>query len=332
MKRMVSAGDLEKYAYCPLSWWLSRNEEGHTEEQDMGMLRHKEMERRIEGIAVKEKESAYLGKFIFWFSFIASALSILGLVIWPISRDMGILYARILVAEALLWLVFSLYFLVECEKKRGEKRKLERMILITSIASALVAIYALVGYSLSGDIYVSRILQILALLWLMGAAFFLRRSTVLEAQAREERRKMKVPEGEIIYVDLDDESSKILASERYGLSGRPDHIIRKDGHYIPVELKTGRTPKGPLFSHIIQVCTYCIIIEDIMGKAPPYGIIKYPERSFEIEYTDELRSMVLNLRDRLLSDMEKGEAHRNHNRPGKCRHCSRRDKCPERLA
>ena len=329
MKWMVSAGDLEKYAYCPLSWWLSRKEEGHTEEQDMGMLRHKEMERRIEGIAVKEKESAYLGKFIFWFSFIASALSILGLVIWPISSD--IMSARILVAEDLLWHVFSLYFLVECEKRHGEKRRLERMILITSIASALVAIYAMVGYSLSGDIYVSRIMQVLALLWLMGAAFFLRRSTVLEAQAREERRKMRVPEGEIIYVDLDDESSQVLVSERYGLSGRPDHIIRKDGHYIPVELKTGRTPKGPLFSHIIQLCTYCIIIEDIMGKAPPYGIIKYPERSFEIEYTDELRSMVLNLRDRLLSDMEKGEAHRNHNRPGKCRHCSRRDKCPERL-
>jgi CRISPR-associated exonuclease Cas4 len=28
----------------------------------------------------------------------------------------------------------------------------------------------------------------------------------------------------------------------------------------------------------------------------------------------------------------KGEAHRNHNRPGKCIHCSRRSGCPERLA
>jgi CRISPR-associated exonuclease Cas4 len=330
MKRMVSAGDLEKYAYCPLSWWLSLKEKEHTEEQSLGIKKHRETEKKVEEIAIKEKESAYLGKFVFWFSLVASALSILGLMIWPIYSDL--LTSRIMVAEALLWLIFSLYFLIECERKRGEKRKLERMILITSVISAIVAIYAMVSYSLSGEVYLSRIMQVLALLWLIGATFFLRRSTILEAQAKDARKKMKVPDGEIIYVDLDDESSKLLVSENYGLTGRPDHIIKKDGHYIPVELKTGRTPRGPLFSHIIQVCTYCIIIEDIMGKKPPYGIIKYPKRSFEIEYTEDMKKMVLDLMDKLLSDLEKGGAHRNHNRPGKCRNCSRRDICPERLA
>ena len=327
MKTTVSAGDLEKYAYCPLSWWLSKGEKEHTEEQSIGMKKHGEIEKKIEDIALKERESAYLGRFIFWFSFVATAIFVFGVIIWPIHPSEVV--SRILVIVALLWLVFSLYFLKERET-RGKKRIYDVLILATSVGSALIAIYAM-AFVFPSDPIISRIAQVLSLIWLMGAAFFLRRSTVLEAQANEERKKMKVPEGEIIYVDLDDESSQVLVSERYGLSGRPDHIIRRDGHYIPVELKTGRTPKGPLFSHIIQVCTYCILIEDIMGKAPPYGIIKYPEKSFEIEYTEELREMVLNLRDRLLSDMERGEARRNHNRPGKCRHCSRRDMCSERL-
>ena len=331
MKRTVSAGDLEKYAYCPLSWWLSLSESGHSEAELRGMERHGEVEKKIEGIAVKEKESRKLEKFVFWFSFTATALSFLGLVVWPISSD--IMISRILLAEALLWLVFSLYFLRELEKKKkGERSGLERLILSSSVASTIVAIYAVVGFAFPRDIWISRIMQILALIWLMGASFFLRRSVVLESEARKVRKRMNVPEGEIVYVDLDNGKSELMVSERYGLTGRPDHIIKKDGVYIPVELKTGRTPRGPLFSHIVQVGAYCMIIEDTTGKRPPYGIVKYPEKSFEIEYTEDLKGIILKKRDELLRDLERGEAHRNHRKPGKCRYCSRRERCPERLA
>ncbi len=330
MKRMVSAGELEKYAYCPLSWWLSREEFEHSPEELEGMKRHGEIEKSIEDIAIKEKESRSLERFIFWFSFIATALSFLGLIIWPLPTNEDI--SRILLSEALLWLIFSLYFLreVEKKKKKGETRLQERLILLTSVASILITLYA-VGFLFPQDMDMSRIVQSLALLWLMGATAFLRRTAVLETEAKKVRKKINVPEGEIVYFDLDDGKSERLVSERYGLSGRPDHIIRKDGYWIPVELKTGRTPRGPLFSHIVQVGTYCMIIEDIKGKSPPYGIIKYPEKSFEIEYSEELRNIVLKKRDELLRDLDRGEAHRNHRRPGKCRTCSRRNRCPESL-
>ena len=333
MKRTVSAGDLEKYAYCPLSWWLSREEDsGHSEEEFRGMERHAEIERNIEGIALKEKESRKLEKFIFWFSLVATSISLLGLIVWPLPSSIHI--SEILLVEALLWLVFSLYFLREFERKRGKEGRdiYEKLIFGSSIASTMVAVYAVVGFALPEDIWISRIMQVLALVWLMGASLFLRRSAELEVEARKVRRKMNVPDGEIVYVDLDNGKSELMISEKYGLTGRPDHIIKKEGMWIPVELKTGRTPRGPLFSHIVQVGTYCTIIEDITGKRPPYGIIKYPEKSFEIEYTDELRDIVLKKRDELLRDLDRGEAHRNHRKPGKCRHCSRRERCPERLA
>jgi CRISPR-associated exonuclease Cas4 len=101
---------------------------------------------------------------------------------------------------------------------------------------------------------------------------------------------------------------------------------------IPVEEKTGRTPKGPLFSHILQVAAYCLLIEDSTGKAPPYGLLKYPEHEHEIEYNQDLKNLLMKNMDEMREMGRTGNAHRNHSRPGKCRSCSRREVCTERLA
>ena len=331
MQKIVSAGDLEKYAYCPLSWWLSRESKDHTKSEEKGIERHREIEKRVSEIAIKERETKNIEKTIFIFSFFATVISLFGTVIWPLPPSL--LLSRIFLIEALGWLIFSLYFLIELEKgpKKSHRKALERLIIVSAVGSAVIAVYA-VGFVFPENIRMSEIMQVSALLWLMAATAFLWRETRIETQVRDQRKKMQMPEGEIIYVDLEDESSEVLISGRYGLSGRPDHIIEKNGHFIPVELKTGRTPRGPLFSHIVQVGAYCLILEDITGKAPPNGIIKYPEKSFEIEFTEELKEIVLKKRKELLADLERGEAHRNHHRPGKCRNCSRRDICPERLA
>ena len=37
----------------------------------------------------------------------------------------------------------------------------------------------------------------------------------------------------------------------YGISGRPDYVLLVEGLPIPVEEKTGRVPKGPLFSALL---------------------------------------------------------------------------------
>ncbi len=329
MSKIVSAADLEKYAYCPLSWWLSRKTEDEEkgENEIKGMERHREIETKINDIAIKEKETRNMEKTVLIFSLVATTISMMGMVIWlPHSR----LMSGILLAESLLWLIFSLYFLTLLERSGKENKILERLIILTSIASIVVAIYSL-GFVFPENELLGNIMEVSALTWLMVATLILWRELYIENRVWKERKSIQLPEGQIIYTDLDDGTSEIMESTLYGIRGRPDHILLKDGHYIPVELKTGRTPRGPLFSHIVQLGAYCLILEDITRKSPPYGILKYPERSFEIEFTEELKEIVLKKRDELLRDLEKGEAHRNHHRVGKCRACSRRRICPERL-
>ncbi|HEX9568009.1 MAG TPA: CRISPR-associated protein Cas4, partial [Thermoplasmata archaeon] len=151
-------------------------------------------------------------------------------------------------------------------------------------------------------------------------------------QAARTTRDRYAVQGALVYIDSAAEKPKLFVSKKHGLSGRPDAVVMDGEHHIPVELKTGRVPRGPLFSHILQVAAYCFLLEEEYGKAPPYGIIRYGETSFEIEYNEDQKKLVLQKLAEMRTAITKGEAHRNHNRPGKCIHCSRRSGCPERLA
>jgi len=97
-------------------------------------------------------------------------------------------------------------------------------------------------------------------------------------------------------------------------------------------MKTGRNPRGPLFSHILQTATYCLLLEEEYGKPPPFGLLRYENSQHEIDYTQDLKKLVLSKLIEMRELMETENVHRNHNRKGKCVHCSRRGKCPERLA
>jgi len=72
-------------------------------------------------------------------------------------------------------------------------------------------------------------------------------------------------------------------------------------------------------------------MEDEYGNAPPHGILRYGTVEHEIEYNEELKHLVLEKIEDMRGLEKSGEAHRNHNRPGKCRSCSRRNDCPEKL-
>ena len=168
--------------------------------------------------------------------------------------------------------------------------------------------------------------------WLIVACWYLSHAMKSLEIARVSREKHRLGEAEVRYVDSEEEKPKMFVSRRHGLTGRPDAVLLAGDAHVPVEVKTGRTPRGPLFSHILQVAAYCVLLEEEYGKAPPYGIIRYGETSFEIEYNDDQKKLVLQKLAEMRTAITKGEAHRNHNRPGKCIHCSRRSGCPERLA
>ena len=143
---------------------------------------------------------------------------------------------------------------------------------------------------------------------------------------------IRLKKGKIFYTDKIDNKEEVLVSKKYHVSGRPDSIITLEDKYIPIELKTGRVPKGPYFSHILQIAAYCALVEDKYSARPPYGIIKYgKDTEFKIDFTPELNELLLEKVNEMQSAIDGKKLHRNHNRVGKCRYCSRRKKCPERL-
>jgi CRISPR-associated exonuclease Cas4 len=179
--------------------------------------------------------------------------------------------------------------------------------------------------------YITNFFIVIVPLWLIGAAIFLYVVIVSSRTATKLRIEHGINSGKIEYVDALDEKSKMLSSKKYGLRGRPDYILKRDEGLVPVEVKTGRTPKGPLFSHILQLAAYCLLIEENYDNQPRYGIIKYSEIEHEIEFDDGLKDILLSKLKEMRKVLETGEAHRNHKRESKCRFCSRRKICPEKL-
>jgi CRISPR-associated exonuclease Cas4 len=328
---LLSAADVEKFGYCPLSWWLSRGmapEEGP--EIVEGEKQHSKVSEDLRGIETQETTAREAEVGVMYFAIAATIIATVGVTF---VVDVAVQIARLLSAISLIWLLSSVYFLYRAEHlSSGEERFLsERIILVSAMAAAVLAVAAV---SIPGFVnsLLAEAFMALALAWLIGASSFLYGSMRSQEMARSTRAKYDMAQGQLVYVDSSREKPKLFVAKRYGLSGRPDAVLLEGDVHIPVEVKTGRTPRGPLFSHILQIAAYCLLMEEEYGKAPPYGVIRYGDGSHDIEYNEDLKRLVLQKMGEMRGCAEKGEAHRNHNRPGKCVHCSRRSVCPERLA
>jgi CRISPR-associated exonuclease Cas4 len=323
----VSAGDLEKYSYCPLNWLLSRQHEPEREDLSKGIEEHDKFGRSLWEIDTKERTARQSETLVFWYAVTATVIAVLGLEMVVSTEDVPI--GEIMGAVALIWILAAAFFLYKASRSNISSKVMdyEKTILIFAIVAVVLAVNA-VAFLMKDD-KLAQALEMVSLLWLIGASFFLYRSLKSTEVAESLRHEYKV-KGKIEYIDIDD--SKVFRSAKHGISGRPDYIMRVGEKTIPVEVKKGRTPRGPLFSHIVQVAAYCLLLEETTGRAPPYGVIKYPEAEHDIEYNEDIKRMVLEKAKEIRAAEETKEAHRNHNRPGKCRSCSRRAVCPERLA
>jgi CRISPR-associated exonuclease Cas4 len=120
-----------------------------------------------------------------------------------------------------------------------------------------------------------------------------------------------------------------LVSERYRLVGRPDELRRRpDGRPVPVEWKSRTAPRnGPPRSHRVQVSAYCLLLEDVTGFPPPYGVLRYSDGvEFVVPWDDAARSEVLQIR-RALARPYDGRADPS---PWKCAGCRWRPGCDAR--
>jgi len=328
---MFSAADVEKFGYCPLTWWLSRQDVEETGAAiEEGITKHEAMGDEIMSIEHHEKSAHESETTILYFAVAATIIAILGI---SFVSPLEFRTTLILSSVSLIWLLAAVYILYRADRLATDQERFlwERVVLAFSIVAVMVAILSVTTFTFQDEV-LGPVGEVVALLWLIGATFFLRREIAHSGIARAARAKYGATNAEVSYVDHPEAKAELLVSERYGLRGRPDYILTEGDLIVPVEVKTGRTPRGPLFSHIVQVAAYCLLVEETYGKAPPHGIIRYPEASHEIEYNEDLKKLLIGKLEEMRKALAKGEAHRNHKRPAKCIHCSRHDVCPERLA
>lgn len=170
--------------------------------------------------------------------------------------------------------------------------------------------------------------EIEPILFALGIAVLLL-SLKISSTAKSMRLRYGLPDGEVLYSDLSG-SGKILRSERYGLSGKPDYIIKEGGHLIPVEVKS--TGAEEMYrSHQLQLAAYGLIMENLYKTSVPYGYIVYRNKRHRVEINEDLREEVLSALGEMRDALRKGRAQRNHNQRARCARCSFRKGCKHAL-
>jgi CRISPR-associated exonuclease Cas4 len=151
--------------------------------------------------------------------------------------------------------------------------------------------------------------------------------------ARRGQARTGLPQGRVIYADMGNwnQLERSLFSRDFLITGKPDYLVADGADVIPVEVKSGRAPARPYLTHVLQLAAYCLLVEECYKRRPPYGIVKYADRAFEVDYTDELEGELLATLDDMRDDLEAGEAPRYHDEVRRCRACGYYQYCEQRL-
>lgn len=152
--------------------------------------------------------------------------------------------------------------------------------------------------------------------------------------ARRMRAQTGLPPGRIVATDVGpwQRLDRPLLSHRHRLIGRPDYIVADGADLIPVEVKSAHAPARPHASHVLQLAAYCLLVAETSGRRPPYGLLRYADRTFQIPYTRELEEEVLALLDAIREDLDADDVPRRHQDPRRCRRCGYRPFCDQALA
>lgn len=164
------------------------------------------------------------------------------------------------------------------------------------------------------------LLIILALV-LFGLAFWLRGRTGL-------------PWARVVQSDTsaDRTLERPLFSRRYGLTGKPDYLITHGKALIPVEVKPGRRAATPYHSDLMQLAAYCLLVEEQFGQAPPYGLLRYADATFRLDYTATVRTELLSILADMHDLLDADDVERDHEEAQRCNACGFRTMCEDSLA
>jgi CRISPR-associated exonuclease Cas4 len=150
---------------------------------------------------------------------------------------------------------------------------------------------------------------------------------------RRWRRATGLPAGTVVYSDTGKEAAVLepLVSHRYGLVGKPDYLVEVSGAgrqlVVPLEVKSRKQPAIPEPGHLLQLATYCLLVEDVIGQKPPHGYLRYADATIKIEYTDELRNAVLASAAAIRKARSADNVARSHQDARRCQRCGYLDSC-----
>ena len=151
---------------------------------------------------------------------------------------------------------------------------------------------------------------------------------VLRRWTRHRRARLGLADGTLVSADDSLIRAPTLRSERLGLVGRCDHLLRVGDEYVPVEQKPTARRLQP--SHILQVGALCLLVHDVYGVRPPYGVVVLADGSHErVTFSEELERGVV----RTMADMRRilatGEPPGPRWVGAKCRACGYHPVCWE---
>ena len=169
---------------------------------------------------------------------------------------------------------------------------------------------------------------------LLVALLLLAIGAILLAASSRFGRKSGMPRGEVIYEDASGRGQEQFVSKRLLMAGKPDYLMKdRNGDLIPVEVKSSNAPRAgrPYESHLMQLAAYFLLLEDVLQRPVPYGLIRYRNRTLRVANTNELRARLMDVIAQMRRLMTRDVARRNHNRPQRCSRCSVAHACDERL-
>ncbi len=363
----ISASDIERHSYCPMSWSLAREgNSGQGEAIKLGKKKHAEIHEQI--IEFQEKQSEFKRHLViwtWWFTvIIALSIDSIAFILIDDIVVSPLDLARYLAMWSFTLLIFAIIaisvpwrnwlgFEETIRQKKNRLRKESQILesewetldfkggwfeagkfetgLLFSII--LLGIHSIALVAADNRSQAGFILFTLAMFWTLAASWQLQRVLLTENSAELARKDVGLEKDtEIAYSD-DEEKSGLLIDENSGLRGRPDQIVVIDGEFIPVEQKTGRIPKRPHTSHKMQLLAYLHLVEISTKRNSPYGILRYGNDDIhQIKWDEESKQELTKSIQEIQRLMVEGGAKRNHQRKGKCQNCSRRYACNESLA
>jgi len=157
---------------------------------------------------------------------------------------------------------------------------------------------------------------------------------LLLRRAGTQQQQAGLPEGRVVYTDTGawNRVEDPLFSRRHLIAGKPDYLVEQNASVIPVEVKPNRSAPQPYESDILQLATYCLLVEETYGQPPEHGLIRYEDQTFAVDYTPELRETLLATLDAMRRDATAADVDRSHGHAGRCRACGFRTDCAQRLA